>query len=102
MAGKQVVQSVRRCRNDLVQRALAGHLPRPCRPKATYQIGQIACQDLPQPSRQFRLPLSAKLSEALMGLEESLLHQIAGVGLALQRLVDSGACQQPQVIAVGL
>jgi hypothetical protein len=43
-----------------------------------------------------------KLGKMLVGLEERFLHQVAGVGLALEGVIDPGPGQQAQVMAVGI
>ena len=49
---------------------------------AADQIGQAASQDLPQPGGQLSLGLAAELAEMPMCLEQRLLDQVGGVGLA--------------------
>ena len=51
---------------------------------AADQIGQAASQDLPQPGGQLSLglALAAELAEVAMCLEQRLLDQVGGVGLA--------------------
>jgi hypothetical protein len=57
--------------------------------EAAGQVRQPAGQDLPQPRRQLRVALAAKLTEVLMRLEQRLLHHVRSVPLALR--IDAGA-----------
>ena len=78
---------------DGVQRLLAGHGSfRPL--VVTHRAEEVACKNLPQPSRQFFLGAPAELLPGHMGLQQGLLHDIGRIELAAQPSVKPGLGQQ--------
>ncbi len=68
----------------------------------TCLVGQGANQDLPQPGNQLRLVTTGKSSELAMCLEEGFLHQVGGVELQAQGVVEHRPRYQPEIVAVKL
>ena len=67
-----------------------------------HQVGQHRGQHLTQPAEELRLADASELSKVAGGAEESILHHIGGVHLALQAPADLHSGQHRQVAAIGL
>ena len=67
---------------------------------AADEVGHVAGHDLPQPGDELGLVAPLKCGEALMGLQQRLLHQVRRISLAAKRPLPASPGQQPQVVAV--
>ena len=65
-------------------------------------VSQVGRQDLPQPADQLRLAAAAEGSKVSMRFQESLLHKIGGIHLALEALANLHSGEERKVAAIQL
>ena len=67
--------------------------------KIADRIGEVACQDLPQPGRLCRGVAAAERLPRLVRLQQRLLHNVRGIQLSAQFTVDLHPSHEQQVAA---
>src|SRR5262249_18668184 len=101
LGGQQRLQAGRRLVHGLGQGPLAGDVAG-LGAQAAGLVGQGVGQRPPQPGGQAGVGGAAELVAGLVGLQQGVLHDVAGVELAAEALVDLQPGEGAQVLAVAL